>query len=245
MTINLHNTLYEDTLPTIENSSVALALCDLPYNTTAAKWEEEIDLKTLFKELWRILKPDGVVVFFAAFPFSEKVYNADPKHFCYKWYWHKTTPTGFQIAKYQPLRDVEEILVFRKKAGRYYPQGVIPCHEVDRGEKCGKLLKRGTLNNSHIKTQKNYPRSLLKYQKKRNDINPTAKPVDLLEYLIKTYTEPGEIVLDPTFGSGSTGVACVHTGRSFIGCEIDREQYDRATQRIIEAKGGIENDGEK
>lgn len=239
MTINLHNTLYEDTLPTIENSSVALALCDLPYNTTAAKWEEEIDLKTLFKELWRILKPDGVVVFFAAFPFSEKVYNADQKRFRYKWYWQKQQPTGFQIAKYQPLRDIEEILVFYKNPGRYNPQGVVPCYEVDRGgEKGGKLVKHGTLNNSYIRTQKNYPRSLLKYQKKRNDINPTAKPVDLLEYLIKTYTEPGETVLDPTFGSGSTGVACVHTGRSFIGCEIDKDQYERATQRIIEAKGG-------
>lgn len=219
----------------IKNESVDLILCDLPYGTTTCKWDAIIPFESLWQQYNRIIKNDGAIILFSAQPFTTKLIHSNLKHYKYSWYWLKNTVTGFAISKYQPLRQVEDINVFYKKHGVYNPQGLIKLEKPKRKQRnCSKEeLYSNTLQKTYTATYTNYPRNILKYSKEFG-YHPTQKPVALLEYLIKTYTNENDIVLDNCMGSGSTGVACVNTNRQFIGIEKDERYFNIAKQRIEE-----------
>ena len=214
-----------------------MVLTDPPYGTTACKWDSIIPFEPMWTELHRIVKVNGVIVMFSAQPFTTKLIQSNSKNYKYNWYWIKNNVTGFTFAKYQPMRKVEDICVFYKKHGTYNPQGLIEV-ENPRVRKRNTVdgLYDDTLRKSYVSKFTNYPNNVLLYaneassNKKRH--HPTQKPVTLLEYLIKTYTNEGETVLDFTMGSGSTGVACVNTNRRFIGIELDEHYFNVAKERI-------------
>jgi site-specific DNA-methyltransferase (adenine-specific) len=220
----------------ISDESIDMVLTDPPYNYIDAKWDGKIDCQRLFKDLNRVVKPKGSIVITAALKFAVDLINANRKYFRYEWIWEKNAPTGFLNAKKQPLRIHELILVFSKKVAVYYPQGVASCAIKKRNAcKDGGCYEYKPLSGAYIQTQKNYPRSVLKYKNSipsKERLHPTQKPLDLFEYLIKTYTTEGEIVLDPFAGSGVTAAAALNTGRRFLCFENDEEFFRRALDRI-------------
>lgn len=219
----------------IPTGSVDMILCDLPYGTTDCKWDSIIPLNELWKEYERIIKEDGVIVLTAAQPFTTQLINSNMKLFKYCWYWLKNTPTGFCFAKYQPMRKVEDVCVFYKKVPKYNPQGLVKIKnpkpklrkEIERKD----WVYRDTLNGKFTPQWTNYPNNVLEIKTERG-YHPTQKPVPLFEYLIKTYTDEGMIVLDNCMGSGTTGVACINTNRKFIGIEMDEKYFKIAKSRI-------------
>lgn len=221
----------------IPSGAVDLILSDPPYGTTDCKWDTTLPLPELWEEYDRILKPDGTAVLFSAQPFTTQLINSNAKAFRYCWYWVKNQPTGFTFAKYQPMRKVEDICVFYKKHGTYNPQGLQAIPEPKKRKKRQpsreSVYKTSTLLNEYSPRYKNYPKNVLEYNTERG-LHPTQKPVPLLEYLVKTYTDEGELVLDNCMGSGSTGVACKRTGREFIGIEQNPVYFNIAQKRIEE-----------
>lgn len=222
----------------IPAGSVDLILCDPPYGTTDCAWDTVLPLPELWAEYNRVLKPDGAAVIFAAQPFTTQLISSNPKAFRYCWYWLKNQPTGFAYARYQPMRRVEDICVFYRQHGTYNPQGLqeivgakVRRKRAPQGES---VYKMSTLLEEYRPKYKNWPKNVLQFGTERGH-HPTQKPVPLLEYLVKTYTNEGETILDSCMGSGSTGVACKRTGRRFIGIEQDPGYYETAKQRIKEA----------
>lgn len=215
--------------------SVDMILCDLPYGTTDCKWDSIIPLDELWKEYDRIIKEDGAIVLTAAQPFTTHLIESNIKRFKYCWYWIKNTPTGFCFAKYQPMRKVEDVCVFYKKAPKYNPQGLVklekPRQRTRKAPKKEDWIYRDTLNGEFQTEWTNYPSNVLNIKSERG-FHPTQKPVPLFEYLIKTYTDEGMTVLDNCMGSGTTGVACMNTNRKFIGIELDEKYFNVAKQRI-------------
>ena len=194
-----------------------------------------IPLDKLWTQYRRVTKCNGAIALFSQMPFTIELVNSNKRWFRYEWIWQKSQGTGFLNANRMPLKIHENILIFYKKLPTYNPQFSTGKNHV-RGngglsENYGKFirLERGT-------SQEYFPTDIIKFKKTSNTLHPTQKPVDLLEYLIKTYTNEGETVLDNTMGSGSTGVACVNTGRDFIGIELDKGYYDIACKRIEQAK---------
>lgn len=235
----------------IPDGSVDMILCDLPYETTSSKWDKAIPFCDLWEHYTRIIKGNGAVVLFGAEPFASKLRMSAPDLYKYDWIWLKNNAVGFVNAKLKPMNKHEVICVFSK--GRtsngnqnnmpYYPQGLVPYgKEVRSGNKKGKdnSYWRPSLKSSngggYIQQYTNYPTTVLQFDKVQRAVHPTQKPVPLLEYLVKTYTNEGETVLDNCMGSGSTGVACVNTGRHFIGIELDKQYFDIAQKRIEEAQ---------
>lgn len=220
----------------IESNSIDLILCDLPYGTTDCKWDNIIDFDKLWEAYNRIIKENGAIVLFSAQPFTTKLIHSNLKNYRYSWYWIKNTCTGFAFARYQPMRKVEEINVFYKKKPLYIPQGLKVIDktkvrkETDR-TRTG-IYHFESLNKKHMSKYTNYPKNTLYFSKETKHLHPTQKPVDLLEYLIKTYTKEGEVVLDNCIGSGSTGVAAANTNRKFIGIELNEEYFKIAKNRI-------------
>lgn len=220
----------------IPDQSIDLILCDLPYGTTQNKWDTVIPFTDLWSAYNRICR--GMVVLTAAQPFTSALIMSNTKGFKYSWVWDKANSTGFLNAKKQPLRQTEDIVVFGK--GKTYN----PIMEV-RGnprKKGGHIKGTGTENYGDFESVESfnneyYPTNLLRISNaaRKGKIHPTQKPVDLMEYLIKTYTNIGDTVLDNCMGSGTTGVACAKTDRNFIGMELDREYYHTARKRIAEA----------
>lgn len=223
----------------IEDNSIDLILCDLPYGTTDCKWDNIIDFDKLWESYNRIIKDNGAIVLFSAQPFTTKLIYSNIKNYRYSWYWIKNTCTGFVFAKYQPMRKVEDINVFYKKRPLYIPQGLKELSEAKskkaKGESKDGIYKFNSLNKEHVSKYTNYPKNILYFNKESTHLHPTQKPVDLLEYLIKTYTKEGEVVLDNCMGSGSTGVATTNTNRRFIGIELNEDYFRIATNRIEEA----------
>lgn len=219
----------------IPTGSVDMILCDLPYGTTDCKWDSIIPLNELWKEYERIIKEDGAIVLTAAQPFTTRLINSNMKLFKYCWYWIKNTPTGFCFAKYQPMRKVEDVCVFYKKAPKYNPQGLVkiknPKPKIRKEIKRKDWVYRDTLNGEFTPQWTNYPNNVLEIKTERG-YHPTQKPVPLFEYLIKTYTDEGMMVLDNCMGSGTTGVACMNTNRKFIGIEMDEKYFKIAKTRI-------------
>lgn len=211
-------------------------MCDLPYGTTDCKWDTVIPFTELWPEYRRILKSRGAAVLFCAQPFTSNLIVSNIREYSHVWYWHKNNAVGHLNANKQPLRNIEDIAVFilnRKSdspgISTYNPQGLTPCKPVKhRGKSSG--VYRAALKET-IQRYTNYPRQLLSF---RNEfgLHPTQKPVALLEYLVRTYSNEGELVLDNCMGSGSTGVACANTGRRFIGIEKEKKYFDIASERI-------------
>lgn len=219
----------------IPDGSVDLVLTDPPYGTTACKWDSVIPFAALWAQYKRILKPNGAAVLFAAQPFTIKLIQSNMRDFRYCWYWRKANITGGIFAKVQPMRCIEDIAVFYRRNPTYNPQGM---RKLDGGKvnAASKSSVYGQKKNPSVQQYTGYPHHLLDFRKDPHQLHPTQKPVALLEYLIRTYTVPGETVLDNCMGSGSTGVACVNTGRNFIGMELERKYFDIASERIAAAR---------
>ena len=219
-----------DIMPTIPSASVDLILCDLPYGTTANKWDTPLPLDKLWQEYERIIKDDGVIVLFAQTPFDKVLGASNIKMLRYEWIWLKDKATGHLNAKYAPMKSHENILVFGKGKPTYYPQMVDgkPYKIVNQS----RSSNYGTQRPIEVKNQGlRYPVSILKAKSERG-LHPTQKPVGLCKYLIKTYTKEGDLVLDNCMGCGTTGVAAVQLGRQFIGIEMDKEYFQIAKNRI-------------
>lgn len=218
-------------------ASIDLILCDLPYGTTACKWDSIIPFEPLWEHYNRVIKDNGAVVLFSAQPFTTKLIQSNRKKFRYCWYWKKNNVTGGQFAKVQPMRCIEEICVFYSKKPTYNPQGVkrLAKPKYIKAEKHRSNLYEWR-GQDIVQEYTNYPNHLLEIKNEvannKKRLHPTQKPVALLEYLIKTYTNEGEIVLDNCMGSGSTGIACLNTNRRFIGIEKDTKYFDIAERRI-------------
>ena len=210
-------------------------ICDPPYGTTACKWDTIIPFKPMWERLNKLIKPNGAIVLFGSEPFSSALRMSNIKDYKYDWIWQKNNAGNFQIVKYQPLKKHEIISVFSKKSHNYYPQGLKECNKVQSNKgKAGKLGHLGSekLRKEYRQTKTGYPNSNLFFSRPPKPIYPTQKPVPLMEYLIKTYTNEGEIVLDFTMGSGTTMVACKNTNRKGIGIELDKTIFGTANNRI-------------
>ena len=216
----------------LPDSSIDLILCDLPYGTTACKWDAIIPFEPLWEQYNRIAKDNAAIVLFSAQPFTTKLINSNLKQFRYCWYWKKNNATGGQFCKVQPMRCIEDICVFYKKKPTYNPQGLV---KLDKP-----IVNKPNLltdiydwqGKQSVQLYTNYPKHILEFAKDKGSLHPTQKPVALLEYLIKTYTNEGETVLDNCMGSGSTGVAAINTNRQFIGFELENKYFKIAEQRI-------------
>ena len=226
-----------DLLPQIPDNSVDMVLVDLPYGTTACKWDSIIPLDQLWEQYNRICKLDGAMVFTAAQPFTTILAASNLDHFKYEWIWEKPQGTNPMNAKVMPLKSHENVLVFYRKKPTYNPQmwystpyGGFSSDTSKIGEVYGSAQSKHRDNPEGSR----YPKTVMKFKQEKG-LHPTQKPVELMEYLIKTYTNPGDTVLDNTMGSGTTGVACVQTGREFIGMESDEKYFAIAEQRISDA----------
>lgn len=259
-------------MKSIEEHSIDLILCDLPYGTTdrkgseskknagsrILKWDTVIPLDKLWLEYKRVLKPRGAVVLTADQPFTSKLILSNVEWFKYEWIWKKKKTTGFLLANYRPMKQTEDVVVFSpagaaaaSKNGKnmtYNPQGLIEkrVKKKNNPKRLGKFLHNPKFMGENNKLlheteyeQKytNYPSEIIEFGLDKNVVHPTQKPVALMEYLIKTYSNENETVLDNCMGSGTTGVACVNTNRNFIGIERDEKYYDMAKSRIDESIG--------
>ena len=224
----------------IEGGSVDMILTDPPYGTTACKWDSIIPLESMWEQLKRIIKPNGAIVITASQPFTSVLIMSNLKGFRYCMVWDKVIHSNPLIAKIQPLTTHEDIVVFYKKKPTYNPQ-MKQGKEIKRGGKDkGSSETKGETNmtnRSKDSTTARYPNKIIKLSNadKTNIVHPTQKPVALMEYLIKTYTNDGDTVLDFTMGSGSTGVAAKNLNRSFIGIEMDEGYFNIAKDRINKA----------
>jgi DNA modification methylase len=212
----------------IPDGSVDAVFTDPPYGTTACKWDTIIPFEPMWEQLKRVTKKNGAIVLFGSQPFSSALVMSNVKMFKYEWVWEKTKPTGFLNAKKQPLRETENISVFYSQQCLYSPQGVTETKKMVSRTNRGNY---GECSKTTLQTQTNYPRNILRFQT-IDGLHPTQKPVALMEYLIKTYTNEGEMVLDFTMGSGTTGVACRNLNRNFIGIELDVDYFNIAKERI-------------
>ena len=217
----------------IPDGSVDLILTDPPYGTTACKWDSVIPLEPMWEQLKRIIKPNGVIVLTASQPFTSVLVCSNLSMFAYEWVWVKSKITGVLNAKKMPVRKHESVLVFcdRKCTGTYNAQGLVRKGTVTKqGGNSDNYGNRSS--DDYVQEFTNWPRDVLEIKSEGNTVHPTQKPVALMEYLIKTYTNENETVLDFTMGSGTTGVACKNTGRNFIGIELDEKYFEIAKRRI-------------
>lgn len=233
----------------IPDKSVDMILCDLPYGTTACKWDNVIPFKPLWEQYNRIIKPNGAICLFGSEPFSSALRMSNIKHFKYDWIWEKSRTVGFLNAKNAPLKRHEIISVFSfgttancsKNRMEYNPQGLVEINQKRKSvsQSDGTVVgNRPSRNKDYVAKYKGYPDTVLRFANEAKQEHPTQKPVALLEYLIKTYTNEGETVLDNCMGSGSTGAACANTNRDFIGIELDEHYFDIAKKRIQDALSG-------
>lgn len=244
----MNNKLYHgdclELMKDIPDGSVDMILCDLPYGTTKCRWDTIIPFELLWKQYERVVKDHGAIVLFAQTPFDKVLGCSNLKLLRYEWIWEKTQATGHLNAKKMPMKAHENILVFYKKLPVYNPQkttGHQPIHSYTK--------YISTQNNTELygymgkeisgggETER-FPRSVITFASDKQTccLHPTQKPVALLEYLVRTYTNEGDTVLDNCMGSGSTGVACVNTNRNFIGIELDESYFNIAKTRIEEAE---------
>jgi site-specific DNA-methyltransferase (adenine-specific) len=220
----------------IPDGSVDLILTDPPYGTTRCKWDNIIPFEPMWQELKRIIKPNGAIVLFGSEPFSSALRMSNINNYKYDWKWDKVIPSGFQVARYKPMMRSEDVCIFGTGGKvNYYPIKI----------KRDKPIKGYAVNNSlsnplvdvdkkvRTYTHKN-PTNILEFRKVKGTVHPTQKPVPLIEYLIKTYTQEGETVLDFTMGSGSTIVAAINTKRKSIGIEMEEKYFDIAVNRVEE-----------
>lgn len=228
-----------DILKQLPDKSIDMILCDLPYGTTACKWDIIIPFEPLWDSYERIIKDDGAIVLFGSEPFSSLLRTSNLKMFKYDWVWNKKAGLGFLDSKYRPLKSHEMISVFgkggvsngSKKIMKYNPQGLIKTSKKNSNSKSN-ILNSEPKKRKELNTQyKNYPKSIIEFARE-SGLHPTQKPVALFEYLIKTYTQPNELVLDNCSGSGTTAIASIRTGRRFICIEKDPEYWKASCKRL-------------
>lgn len=241
--------LHGDTIEmmaTLPDESVDMILCDLPYGTTACKWDTVIPFEPLWEQYKRLIKKNGAIVLFGSEPFSSSLRTSNLEMFKYDWIWEKSKAVGFVNAKLKPMPKHETVSVFsfgKTSNGNqgnmvYNPQGLVNHGKTVRGRKGvssdsdGNGYGRPSMKAEYVQEFTNYPTTVLRFGSEGSPQHPTQKPVALCEYLIRTYTNEGETVLDNTMGSGTTGVACVNTGRSFIGIERDDKYFAIAQERL-------------
>lgn len=211
-------------------------ITDIPQQITRNDWDKAIPLGQMWEKLYKVRKNKHVpIVLFTNQPYTTDLISSNRKHFRYMKYWHKDRPSGFLNAKKQPLRDVEEIAVFYEKQCVYNPQMTIGRENHSVGKSEGKLTKPSNYNQFKVVNTKGnlkYPRQLMYYPKPHPSLHPTEKPVKLMEDLVKTYSNEGDLILDFTIGIGTTAIACINTNRNYIGFEIKSEHYNLALKRI-------------
>ncbi len=233
--IRLHNADCFDVFPQIASGTVDLVCADIPYGTTQCRWDSVLDLALMWEQLYRIVKPSAAIVLFSAQPFTSVLINSNLRDWRSEWIWEKGNATGFLNAKKQPLRAHENIEVFYRRQPTYNPQFT---HGHER-----RTSKRKTVNSecygkaltlTKYDSTSRYPRDVQFFSsdKQTGNYHPTQKPLALVQYLIETYSNPGDTVLDFTMGSGTAGVACQQTERSFIGIEKDAAIYRTACERM-------------
>ena len=238
---NLYNADCLEKMKEIPAKSIDMILCDPPYGLTRCKWDKKINLKQMWEQYERIIKDNGVICLFAQTKFYYELIKSNEKLFRYDLIWDKVLVTGFLNANRQPLRRHEQIAIFYKKQPKYNPKMRTskPLH-AKGNIKLEKIKKNNVYDNFHAtpdlrkgSTEK-YPTSILKFQKLHSSqmVYPTEKPIELLEYLIKTYTDENDLILDNCMGSGTTGLACKNTNRNFIGIEIDEKAFEIAKKRL-------------
>ena len=217
-----------------EGVKVDCILTDVPYGTTACKWDSIIPFEPMWERINKLIKPNGAIALHCSQPFTTKLINSNISKFRYELVWEKTIATNPFMANKMPLKKHENIAIFYSKLPTYNPQFTEGKPYTDNGNRKNKrntqteMDKKPIVNNGY-----RYPSTVMKFSNKNNGaVHPTQKPVDLLEYLIKTYTNENELVLDFTMGSGSTGVACMNTNRKFIGIELDEDYFNIAKDRI-------------
>jgi len=231
-------------MPEIKDGSVDAIITDPPYGTTACKWDTIIPFEPMWEQLNRIIKPNGVIVLFGSEPFSSALRMSNIENYRYDWVWEKDKPTNFALANKQPMRYCENIIVFYKKQPTY--NKIMEKREGSGSQRCNYIVDNSKRKSEHSKIidnpkyyDKNYknPKNIQKFStgRRQDGVHPTQKPVTLMEYLIKTYTNENETVLDFTMGSGTTGVACVNLNRNFIGIELDETYFKVAQDRISAA----------
>jgi DNA modification methylase len=239
--MKLYNGDCLEVMQDIPDNSIDFILTDLPYGTTACKWDNIIPYEPMWEQIKRIRKDNTAIGLFGTEPFSSHLRLSNLKEYKYDWIWIKSKGVGYLNSKKMPLKQYENISIFYKKLPTYNPQGLIEINKIKKNtytkknktEKSITVQNGGRLNQKEfISKYKNYPNSILQFNNPRKAKHSTQKPTDLLEYLIKTYTLENETVLDFTMGSGSTGVACVNTNRNFIGIELDKEYFNFAKERI-------------
>ena len=235
-----------EVMKSIPDKSVDMILTDLPYGTTACKWDIIIPFEPLWEQYKRIIKDRGAIVLFGSEPFTSALVMSNPGWFKYELIWQKTMASNFALLKKQPAKKHENILVFYKKQPTYNPQMEDGKPYVDNRNTGTRNTSVGSESNLIRRPINNkgsrYPSTVQKFSNGNNrNVHPTQKPVALLEYLIKTYTLEGETVLDNCMGSGSTGVACINTNRDFIGIEKDNKYFEIAKQRIEAAQKEVQN----
>lgn len=230
-----------DLMPEIEDGSIDMILADVPYGITACKWDKVIPFEPMWKQIKRIIKPNGAIVMTASQPFTTDLINSNRKMFKYCWVWNKVLPANICNAKYQPMKIHEDICVFSIKMHKYYPiktlaksWNIRPVSEKKTNSRHLGMM----LSNDRCDTKYNFPKSIIEFNNRIGECNSiyrihsTQKPVALFEYLIKTYTNEGDTVLDFVMGSGTTPVACIRTKRNYIAIEIDPEIFETAQKRI-------------
>ncbi len=232
-------------MPTISEKSVDMILCDLPYGTSACKWDTIIPFEELWKNYKRLVKNESAIILFGSEPFSSKLRCSNLDMYKYDWKWEKPSGANFLNFKYQPAKVYEDIMVFGLSAVSYSKKGNMKYYpQMEKGEpykqKSGK--QKEEYGNSSVRTPikqvitdnsgERYPRAIQKFSGDKDKLHPTQKPVALFEYMIKTYTNEGELVLDNCAGSGTTAIACINTNRRFICIEKDKKYYDISVERI-------------
>ena len=235
----------------IEDKSIDLIICDLPYGTTACKWDSVLDLSDLWKAYKRVLKENGVVILFGQEPFSSIVRTSNLEWYKYDWVWKKNKPSNFQLMNFQPGRIHENIMIFSEGKACYTKNGnnMLYNPQVEKRDKvrkanakiyCGEGKETAPLLHNYKGNRDNFKEyeykqstTILEFSNESKKVHPTQKPIALLEYLIRTYSNEGDLILDNCMGSGSTGVACRNTNRDFIGIEKDEHYYQIARERVL------------
>ena len=231
-----------DAMKEIPDGVVDMILCDLPYGTTACAWDTVIPFEPLWLEYDRIAKPNAAIVLTASQPFTSALGASNLAMLKYAWFWRKTRATGHLNAKKMPMKDVEEVLVFYKSLPTYNPQGLKPLNKKQRNSASDmargvssdatSVITGGITKLEYTQENTSYPRQVLDFASEGSTVHPTQKPVALFEYLIKTYTNENELVLDNTAGSGTTAIAAINTNRKWICIEKDEDYANKAIERI-------------
>jgi site-specific DNA-methyltransferase (adenine-specific) len=238
--IDLHLGDCLEVMKQIPDKSVDAIICDLPYGTTACKWDSVIPFEPLWEQYKRVIKDNGAIVLTASQPFTSALVMSNIDWFKYQWVWKKNTITGFMQAKIKPLKCYEDVLVFgefktsaQHFLGKYNPQSdLIDVGDVVYSNKRKLDHITGNRKSGVAKAKSGYPKNVIEFNSEKSTAHPTQKPVALMEYLVKTYTNEGDTVLDNCMGSGTTGVACKNLNRKFIGIEQDATYYEIAKERI-------------